>query len=135
MKIKEAIARFDTLYPNAFSHSEKLMWLSELDGKIYNEILSLYENSPVFFDGYTSSTNESTELLVPFPNDDIYIKFMCLKTDLINSDIKRFNNSAMLFNSAFACFANEYNRTHTYKDKNSITFGGDKNAASCPLSS
>lgn len=135
MKIKEAIARFDTLYPNAFTHSEKLEWLSELDGRIYNEIISLYENAPPYFDGYTSSTNESTKLLVPFPNDDIYIKFMCLKTDLINSDIGRFNNSAMLFNSAFESLAGEYNRTHTYKQKNRISFGGDKNAASCPLCS
>ena len=135
MKIKEAVARFDTLYPNAFSHSEKLMWLSELDGRIYSEILSHYENAPAFFDGYSASTSESTELLVPFPDDDIYIKFMCLKADLINSDIKRFNNSAMLFNSAFTSLANAYNRTHTYKDKNRITFGGDKNAVSCPLCS
>lgn len=135
MKIKEAIARFDTLYPNAFSHSEKLNWLSELDGRIYSEIISLYENAPAYFSGYTSSTNESTELLVPFPNDDIYIKFMCLKTDLINSDIKRFNNSGLLFNSAFNSFANEYNRTHTYKQKNRIRLGGESFAASCPLSS
>lgn len=133
MKIKEVIARFDTLYPNAFSHSEKINWLSELDGRIYNEILSLYENAPASFKGYTSTTSDNTELLVPFPNDDIYIKFMCLKTDLINSDIARFNNSAMLFNSAFTSFANEYNRTNTYKQKNRITFGGDKNAVSCPL--
>lgn len=135
MKIKEAIARFDTLYPNAFTHSEKLSWLSELDGRIFGEVISLYENAPTVFKGYTSSTSDSTELLVPFPNDDIYIKFMCLKTDLINSDIKRFNNSAMLFNSAFNSFASEYNRTHIYKEKNRISFGGDKNATSCPLCS
>ena len=135
MKIKEAIARFDTLYPNAFSHEEKLMWLSELDGKIFNEIMSLYENAPSKFTGYTSSTNDSAALLVSFPDDDIYIKFMCLKADLINSDIRRFNNSSMLFNSAFTALANEYNRTHTYKQKNRITFGGDQNAASCPLCS
>lgn len=135
MKIKEAIARFDTLYPNAFSHSDKISWLSELDGKIFSEIISLYENAPPYFTGYTSSASDSTELLVPFPDDDIYIKFMCLKTDLINSDIRRFNNSAMLFNSAFTSLANTYNRTHTYKQKNRITFGGDNNAASCPLCS
>ena len=133
MKIKEAIARFDTLYPNAFSHSEKLSWLSELDGRIFNEIISLYENAPSDFSGYSSSTDESTVLLAVFPNDDIYIKFMCLKADLINSDIRRYNNSAMLFNSAFSSLANEYNRTHTCKIKNRITFGGDFNAASCPL--
>ncbi len=132
MNISEAIARFDTLYPNAFSHSEKLLWLSELDGRIYSEIISLYKNAPETFSGYTVTTNGNTELLVPFPHDDIYIKFMCLKTDLINSDIKRFNNSAKLFNLAFNSFANEYNRTHTYKTENRITFGGDKNAVSRP---
>ena len=133
MTIKEAIARFDTLYPNAFSHNEKLAWLSELDGKIFSEIISLYENAPERFFGYYPSMDLNTPLLVPFPDDDIYIKFMCLKTDLINSDIKRFNNSSLLFNSAFASFANQYNRTHTYKQENRISFGGDKNAVSCPL--
>lgn len=133
MTIKEAIARFDTLYPNAFSYEEKICWLSELDGKIFSEIISLYENAPESFTGYTSSTDGDTELLVSFPDDDIYIKFMCLKSDLINSDIRRYNNSSMLFNSAYSSLANEYNRTHTYKQENRISFGGDKNAASCPL--
>ena len=113
MKIKEAIARFDTLYPNAFSHEEKIRWLSELDGKIFTEIISLYENAPDMFTGYTSSTNDNTELLVSFPDDDIYIKFMCLKNDLINSDIKRYNNSGLLFNSAFSSLANVFPRIST----------------------
>lgn len=130
MKIKEAIARFDTLYPNAVDYAQKREWLSVLDGRIFNEIISLYKNSPDYFTPYTAETDLNTSLLVTFPDDDIYIKFLCLQNDLLNSDIARYNNSAAVFNSAYNAFASFYNRTHTFKAVNRLKFGGGEDAVS-----
>ena len=114
MTIAHAIARFDVLYPNSFAYHEKLKWLSELDGVIFHDIFSAYKDSKVkSFDGYTIKTDKQTELLVPFPADDIYIKYLAAQCDCANSDSVRYQNSSMLFNYAYSAFADRYNRTHT----------------------
>ena len=118
MTIAHAIARFDTLYPNVFPYAEKLRWLSVLDGQIFQDILSAYpENAGRSFDGYGIATDKKTELLVPFPHDDIYIKYLAAQCDKINSDVARYVNSAAVFNAAYSEFAAFYNRTHAAKKR------------------
>ena len=114
MTIAHAIARFDTLYPNVFPYAEKLRWLSVLDGQIFQDILSAYPaNAGRTFEGYEITTDKQTELLVPFPHDDIYIKYLAAQSDKINADVARYGNSAAVFNAAYNEFAAYYNRTHT----------------------
>ncbi|MBQ6065251.1 MAG: hypothetical protein IJK89_00380 [Clostridia bacterium] len=116
MTIAHAIARFDTLYPNVFPYAEKLRWLSALDGQIFQDIFSAYpENVGMTFDGYEITTDKQTALLVPFPHDDIYIKYLTAQCDKINSDVARYVNSAAVFNAAYNEFAAHYNRTHPAK--------------------
>ena len=118
MTIAHAIARFDVLYPNVFPYAEKLRWLSVLDGQIFQDIISVYpENAGQAFDGYGITTDKSTELLAPFPHDDIYIKYLAAQSDKINSDVARYVNSAAVFNAAYSEFAAFYNRTHLAKKR------------------
>lgn len=117
MRLCHAIARFDTLYPNNFSYHEKLKWLSDLDGIIFSDIFSGYEDSPVTeFEGYTINTDKNTKLLVPFPYDDIYIKYLCTECDCANGDSIRYQNSSALFNYAYSRFFDNFNRTHKAKE-------------------
>ena len=82
MTIAHAIARFDALYPNVFPYAEKLRWLSVLDGQLFRDVLAVYpENAGMTFDGYTITTDKTTELLAPFPYDDIYIKYLAAQSD------------------------------------------------------
>ena len=111
MTVREAVGRFDLLYPNAMPYAEKLRVLSALDGKLYTELLSRLSGAPAPFAGYTADTPADTALLAPFPYDDIYLKALCAENDAINGDIARYNNAAALFNAAWERLASYLNRT------------------------
>ncbi len=111
MTLREAIDRFDLLYPNALPYPAKLKILSDLDGRLYAQVLSGYENAPAAFSGYTEATPADTALLVRFPYDDIYVKALCAENDAVNGDIARYNNAAAMFNAAWEQYANHVTRT------------------------
>ncbi len=114
MTLKKAIARFDTLYPNDIAYEQKVEWISELDGMVYEEIISLHENSmPTAFTGYILETPGDTDLLVPFPYDKMYVEYLSAKTELVRGNVQRYNNAFGVFAASFDTFAAEYNRTHT----------------------
>jgi len=112
MTIREAIERADALKPNAFSRSEKVCWLAELDGRVAVEIMNTHADSQIRYTPYTDDTDGMTTLLVPPPYDDIYITWLNLKKDLYNREISGYNNGMAMFNSQYADFANFWNRTH-----------------------
>lgn len=117
MTIAHAIARFDTLYPNTYAYAEKLRWLSELDGMIAQDVFGAYEHTGHgVFTGYTIYTDKQTALLVPFPYDDIYVKYLAAQCDCANSDSVRYQNSSVIFNTAYNEFVNHFNRTHRAKE-------------------
>lgn len=118
MTLREAIERFDVLYPNILDYSAKRKVISDLDGKIYLEIHSNYENCCSGFGGYTENTPGDTLLIALFPFDDIYIKALCAENDAVTGDINRYNNSAALFNAAWEQYAAYYNRVHSHKNGN-----------------
>ena len=123
MTLKKAIARFDTLYPNEIPYEQKLEWISELDGIVYEEIISLHENSmPTAFTGYILETPGETTLLVPFPYDKLYIEYLAAVTELVRGNIQHYNNAFAVAATSFDAFAAEYNRTHTPLQGASIHF-------------
>lgn len=114
MTLKKAIARFDTLYPNDIDYEQKIAWISELDGIVYEEIIALHENpGPTAFTGYILETPGNTVLLVPFPYDKIYIEYLLTKTELARGNIQHYNNAYAVAAMSFDAYAAEYNRTHT----------------------
>lgn len=123
MTIKQAVARFDTLYPNEIGYEQKLAWLSELDGMVYEEVLSLYKEAPpTAFTGYILATPDDTPLLVPFPYDKIYIEYLSAMMELVRGNAERYNNATMLYASTFDAFAAECNRTYTPWNRNQVHF-------------
>lgn len=113
MTIIEAINKIDTLKPNNYTHSDKIKWLSNLDGIIKKEIIDTHEGgSDIQFAGYTDETSLETELLVPAPYDDIYVKWLESQIDYTNAEYGKYNNSANAYNTAYSSFERYYNRTH-----------------------
>lgn len=113
MTILEAIARVDVVKPNVCQQSEKIKWLSELDGIVKNEIIDTHEGGEgVTFSGYTEDTNLNTVLLVPAPYDEVYIHFLEMRIDYANNEYGKYNNSMMMYNSAYIAFEKHYNRDH-----------------------
>ena len=124
MKIIEAINKIDALKPNNYTQEDKIGWLSTLDGLIKNEIIDTHENKDnITFAGYTAETSTDTELLVPAPYEDVYIKWLEAQIDYANGEIGKYNNGMTMFNSAYSAFERYYNRNNMPLAKGFRYFG------------
>lgn len=113
MTIIEAINRVDALKPNAFTQTEKVEWLSMLDGMVKKLIIDTHEGGDdVTFNGYDESTPMDTELLIPYPYDDCYLTWLESKISYHNAEYAKYNNAIIRFNDTYKEFSNEYNRNH-----------------------
>lgn len=118
MTLIEAITRIDTLKPNTYTQQEKVKWLSTLDGIIKHEIIDTHEGADeVDFGGYDENTNIATELLVPAPYDDIYIRWLETRIDYTNGEYARYNNGVKAYNDAYSAYSRYYNGKHMPKGK------------------
>ena len=102
MTVNEAIGRFDLLNPNAFPFAVKRDLLAGLEGRLQNELFCLYVGFP---DTGDAAFTGETELLAPFPYDDLYVKFLAAETDRLNGDVGRYVNGAAVFNDAVEALA------------------------------
>ena len=113
MTIAEAIYRIDEIKPNGYSPSEKIKWLSSLDGTIKTEIVDTHEGrEAVQFKGYNDNTDLDTKLIVDAPYDDIYLRWLESRIDYSNGEYGKYNNSATAFNESYSRFSKWYNREH-----------------------
>jgi hypothetical protein len=113
MTIIEAITKIDTLKPNNYPEIDKFRWLSTLDGIIKTEIIDTHEGGEnVEFNGYPEDISRNTALLVPYPYDDIYIKWLETQIDYANAEYGKYNNSVTAYNEAYSAFERYYNRHH-----------------------
>lgn len=113
MTIHEAITQIDALKFNTYTQSEKIKWLSIIDGIIKQEIIDTHEGGEdVVFDGYDDDTSPETELLAQFPYDDLYVKWLESQIDYTNAEYDKYNNSKVAFNTMYSTFNNWYTRTH-----------------------
>lgn len=116
MTIMEVLNRIDELKPNSYSTSEKIRWLSTLDGLVKTRVIDTHEGGEsVRFNGYTEDINLDTVLLIEDLYADVYIKWLETQIDYANGEYGKYNNTAMAFNSAFTEYTNYYNRTHMPK--------------------
>ena len=114
MKIIEAIRLIDSLKPNTYTDSEKVAWLSRLDGVVKRLIVDTHEGwEDVTFSGYDVNTDTQTEMLVPAPFDDIYLRWLEAQIDYANGEYEHYNNSITVYKDVYDGYANWYNRTHT----------------------
>lgn len=115
MKVIEAINRIDELKPNTIPQPEKIRWLSVLDGQIKSKIIDTHEGGEnIKFNGYDNNSLE-TELLVPFPYDELYVYYLESKIDYANGEMTRYNISATNYNASYFDFETWYHKTHKTK--------------------
>ena len=118
MTILEAIQRIDVLKPNTYNQTEKIRWLSELDGMVKREIIDTHEGGDeVKYEQYGDNVVLTTELLVPHPYDRIYLPWLQAQIDYLNGENGKYQNSMSMFNEAFRSFEKYYNRTNMPKGK------------------
>ena len=121
MTIIEMITEVDTLHPNGYDQRNKVAWLSNLDGRIKEEIIDIHEGGEgVTFKGYTEEDLD-TELIVPAPYDEVYRYWLEAQIDYANGEYNKYNNSMTMFNVAYSAYERYYHKTHMPKGK-SIKF-------------
>lgn len=117
MKIREAIETVDRLMPNQYENPDKIRWLSELDGIVYRDIICTHEHEtePAAFTGYDESVDYETELLIPWPYDEIYRWYLSMKICDANGETTKYSNEAAKYNSYWQGDFNAYNQAHMPK--------------------
>ena len=113
MTIAEVISKVDALKPNTYTPEDKVEWLSNLDARVKTQVIDAHEDGEnIAFNGYDSLADKETELLVPAPYDEMYIRWLEAQIDYYNSDDDRYNNAIILFNNAYEGYKKHYTRTH-----------------------
>lgn len=110
MTVLEIINRADTLEPNAYSADEKIRWLSNLDGKIFEEVIKTHEGGTENFTPY--STGDEELLLAEPYGEDVYTHYIAAMIAAGNSEASRYNQQIAMYNANYGQWFNWYNRTH-----------------------
>ena len=117
MTADEAIFKVDVVRPNQYTTQQKLDWLNDLDGKVFNEVILTHKVRPSSPEEepaeqtYTEHTSGSDELLIPSPYaGDVYMFYLISQIDLYNGEVSRYNQSITLFNTAYTAYQDWYNR-------------------------
>ena len=112
MTIQQAMDKADAMKPNMMLETVKIGFLSEIEGKIHEEIIMTHEHTaeeetlPV----YDEDTDTSTEMLVPAPYDMVYVYWLMAQIDHLNQEMDQYNNDRGLFEDAWGNFADYWNR-------------------------
>jgi len=113
MKINQAISRLDALIFNTYEQSDKVEWLSRLDSMVKKQIIDTHEGAEeVTFTGYDDNTDKQTELLVPAPHDEIYLRWLEAQIHYYNGENDKYNNAIIMFNTAYEAYQAYYTRNH-----------------------
>ena len=113
MTIAEVISKVDALKPNNYTPEDKIDWLSTLDARVKSQIIDEHHHcGAIHFYGYDGVVDMDTELLVPAPYDEMYLRWVEAMIDYHNSEDDRYNNAIILFNNAYEGFKRHYARTH-----------------------
>ena len=116
MKIREAIERIDSHKHNIYTQNDKIAWLSRLDSMVKTLIIDAHEGGEaVEFTGYDDSTDLNTEMLVPAPFDEMYLRWLEARIDYSNGEYGKYNNAITMYQTAYDAYANHYRRTHMPK--------------------
>ena len=114
MTIQKVLDLVDELKPNTMSAAAKISFISEIEQKIFIEIIMRHEHDPEEEDmpAYDETTDTSTELLVSEPYHMLYVYWLETKLDELFREWDEFNNHRALFDAAWKEFAEHWTSTH-----------------------
>ena len=116
MTPKTIIEDLDSMMPNAYTTADKLRWLTELDGRVMQEIFAMHELNDgeelPEWNEYTEDDMETAELFIPAPYTEVYFYWLQSKIHYLNQEFNYYQNTHSMFNSAWNAYANFYRRTH-----------------------
>lgn len=108
MTLADVIEAFDSERTNNVSILTKKRWVSQLDLKIWGEILKPRGDKEFY--GYGKEIPLDALVKAPDEYAEIYTLYLNMKLDYMNGEIGRYNNSAMLFNRMYKEMHDYFNR-------------------------
>ena len=111
MTVNTAITNIDAVEPNQYTQAQKIAWLNQLDGQIFNELILTHEHEEdIEFEPHTATTDE---LLVPDPYaQETYEYYLKAMIAAANHETVKYNMAMVLFNSAYGRYSSYYNRNN-----------------------
>ena len=107
MTIQDVLNEVDELKPNQYKAGTKIAWISKLEKKVYNDVITR-----VGYDGpepyYDNETDLDTTLIVPDAYGDLYVAYVSSMIDYYNAETERYENSRIMFNSMYDEFLGWY---------------------------
>ena len=121
MTLADVIESFDSERTNNVSILTKKRWISQLDLKIWGEILKPRGDKEYI--GYGKEIPLDAVVKAPEEYAEIYTLYMNMKLDYMNGEIGRHNNSTILFNRMYKELGDFINRRTPVTKKNTIKAG------------
>lgn len=142
MNIQTVLDTADKMLPNLMDRQLKLRFLTEIEQKIWSEVICRHERGGrkktwytedehtidlyAHLRGgqsqeaeeeekppvYTESTDPGTELLAPDANYMLYVYWILRRIDEQNLEFDKMNSHNMLFENEYGTFEDWYTRTH-----------------------
>ena len=113
MTIQEVLTNFDTMKPNQFDEGTKLAWLNEIEQKVYHTMSQ--REGEVRFHIISTESDYSESMLLPELYTNIYSYYLGSMVDYYNGETTRYNNSVIMFDTAYGEFENYWYREHRQK--------------------
>lgn len=107
VKLQEVLSKVDNIKPNGYSDEQKTAWVNKVEGMIQVEVMELVEDDVIIYDW---SIDAETELLAKHPYSDVYEYYTLAMIDFMNGDIPGYQNSMLMFNTAFEDYGKWYKR-------------------------
>lgn len=112
MTVQEVLAQTDAVKPNQFEEGMKLVWLNEVEGRVY-QVMKLRKGSEDVKEPHISMESMYNDcLLLPESFSGIYVHYLSAMIDYFNGETARYNNSMYMFNTAWSEFENYWYREH-----------------------
>ena len=100
MTLQEVLSTTDELKANMMSTATKVRFISEIEGRVHQEILMKHQHTeeeetlPV----YDDNTDLSTTMLVPAPYDMLYVYWLMSKIDISKTELLMFDQFTWNYN-------------------------------------
>lgn len=111
MKIRELLDYIDDVRPNAFSETQKLVWINELEARIQRDVLLSAELWQ-----YQLPEDENVDLILNPPHDAIYRHWMEAMIDYANGEYSKYQNTMQMFNAKWSSFVAWFAETYRPAD-------------------
>ena len=121
MTINEVLDEVDRIAKNnSIDRNQKIKWLDRLDRNIFNDLLQYKKDNVETFDGYDVDDDEDVKLLVCAPYDELYVYYILAQINLVQQEVKYYNNNIAVYEDTYRNYRNFINRTYRSKGRNFI---------------